>query len=380
MGRLFWKLFLFIWLGQMAAVFGTGALFWAERRGLVAHLQGAHLPLPADRMEGPPPSFMRGHPPGDGAFRGEQPPFPPGGRRPGLPVWPVMAGCLASLLCAAGLAWYFAKPIRRLRSGFDALSAGNLDVRVMPGMGARRDDLADLGWDFDRMAERMQAVLEGQRRLLHDVSHEMRSPLARLQAAIGLARQQPGRVEDSMLRIERESERMNRLIGELLTLSRLEAGGSMAVGEVDMDEVMTGVVEDARFEGLERKVEIDYVPGRMGRVQGNAEMLHRAIENVVRNALRFSPVGEAVHIEAGMNESGDFEITILDQGPGVDAQDLLRIFTPFFRGTAETNGDGYGLGLAIARQVVIGSGGHIAAMNTDAAGLLVSIQIPAGRS
>lgn len=381
MGRLFWKLFLFIWLGQVLAVLGTGALFWAERRGLVGTAEHAMRPPP------PPPPDMRErgapqHPPFANGFSPDEPGFrPPPHRSPAhpgihLPFWPLFAGFFASLLCAGGLAWYFAKPIRHLRLGFRAVSNGDLTIRVSPQTGARRDELADLGRDFDRMAERMEAVLDGQRRLLHDVSHELRSPLARLQAAIGLARQQPERLGDSMSRIERESERMNRLIGELLALSRLEAGCALAPGSVDMDELMAGVVEDARFEGMGRGLAIVYLPGEMACVQGNAEMLHRAIENVVRNALRFSPVGGVVRIEAGMMAAGRFGVSVLDRGPGVDEQDLASIFTPFFRGKGETNGDGYGLGLAIARQVVLAMGGEIAAENVKESGFMISMNIP----
>ncbi|WP_295008367.1 ATP-binding protein [uncultured Dechloromonas sp.] len=382
MGRLFWKLFLFIWLGQVLAVLGTGALFWAERRGFVGTAEQAMRPPPPpppgtmrERGEGPPSRFA------EGFAHDEPPPPPPPRRAPGhsgihLPFWPLFAGFFASLLCAGGLAWYFAKPIRHLRRGFKAVSGGDLTTRVSPGMGRRRDELADLGQDFDRMAERMEGVLEGQRRLLHDVSHELRSPLARLQAAIGLARQQPERSGDSMSRIERESERMNRLIGELLTLSRLEAGCTLELGSVDMDELMAGVVEDARFEGMARALTIAYVPGEMACVRGNAEMLHRAIENVVRNALRFSPPGDVVRIEAGLVEAGRFMITVLDRGPGVDAEDMASIFTPFFRGKGEANGDGYGLGLAIARQVVLASGGEIEAANGKESGFRISISIP----
>lgn len=377
MGRLFWKLFLFIWLGQMAAVLGTGALFWAERHGLLNAVEGERHPRP------PPTGPRWGEPPRPEGFSnprpyGDRPPPPPRPEPPGvhLPLWPLFAGFVASLLCAAGLAWYFAKPIRHLRNGLAAVSSGDLGVRVTPGMGARRDELADLGHDFDHMAERLQAVVEGQRRLLHDVSHELRSPLARLQAAVGLARQQPERMEETMTRIEHESERMNRLIGELLTLSRLEARSAVSLAPVDMEELMAALVEDARFEGLGRNIGIDYAPGRMAKVTANGELLHRAVENVVRNALRYSPPGGVVRIEAGANESGIFRITVLDTGPGVGEADLAAIFTPFFRGDAVANNDGYGLGLAIARQVVVSLNGTIVAENRESAGLSVYIDIP----
>lgn len=391
MGRLFWKFFLFIWLGQMAAVFGTGALFWAERQQFEARMQAEGFVRPPwfdDRQQHGfdhrPPDYGPGHPP-DGPPLGS----PPGPPRHGLgsrslPIFPILAGFLASLICAAGLAWYFAKPIRYLRQAFDAAADGDLALRVSPLMAGRRDELADLGLGFDRMSQRLGALMSGQRRLLHDVSHEMRSPLARLQAAIGLARQQPARLDDSLSRIEREGERMNLLVGELLTLSRLDAGVGQPVEPVELGELLADIVEDARFEGAERQVSVNYVPGEMATLQANPDLLHRAIENVLRNALRFSPPGGGVEIAAGRGEDGDFCIAIGDSGPGVPEAQLELIFQPFFRvdpvGGEASNGDGlpngYGLGLAIAQRVIATVHGQISAKNKATGGLLVEIKLP----
>jgi len=375
-GRLFWKFFLFIWLGQMAAVLGIGALFWVERQQFEERVasQGRMPPgvFGPDFRDRPPPAFERGE-------ANDHPRPPPGGRPPGrdrLPLLPMFVGLLASLLCAAGLAWYIAKPIRHLRQAFDAAAEGDLEVRVSPSMGGRRDELADLGDDFDRMTERLQALMAGQKRLLHDVSHEMRSPLARLQAAIGLARQQPARMADSLLRIEREGERMNGLVGELLTLSRLEAGVAGPLEDIEIGELLADIVEDTRFEGAAKQVGIDYAPGEMAEIRANPELLHRAIENVVRNALRFSPAGGAIRIEAGRVESGHFRISIGDDGPGVPESQLDNIFKPFFRGDGQSVAGGYGLGLAIARQVIAAVDGKIAAKNRVGGGLLVEIDLP----
>ncbi|NTV68529.1 MAG: HAMP domain-containing protein [Azonexaceae bacterium] len=374
MGRLFWKFFLFIWLGQVAAVVGTGTFFWFER-------QQSHLR--ADQPPPPPPAFD-GHRPPPNEFDHHTPPHhqpPPNGKPPGgpLPMFPMIAALIASLLCAAGVAWYFAKPIRHLRDAFATAAEGNLDTRVGSAMGGRRDELANLGQDFDRMTERLQALMAAQKRLLHDVSHEMRSPLARLQAAIGLARQQPGRVEDSLARIEREGERMNGLISELLTLSRLEAGVSGPQEKVDLGELLGEIVEDARFEGAAEQVGIDYAAAPALFVQANPELLHRAIENVVRNGLRFSPAGKRLRIEAKPEADGMIHLCIADQGIGVPEAELEAIFTPFYRGRNLATGDGYGLGLAIARQVISTVNGKIAAkMKSDGStGLLVEIVLPA---
>lgn len=378
MGRLFWKFFLFIWLGQMAAVLGTGMLFWAERRNFELHMTGSGEAPPAYPQHRPPPTGEFGRPPPPGEFAGPPRHGPGGGRPPGMhiPVFPVLAGLLASVLCAAGLAWYFARPIRQLRSGFDRVADGDLDARVAPGMQGRRDELADLGRDFDRMTERLQGVVEGQKRLLHDVSHEMRSPLARLQAAIGLARQQPTRMDDCLQRVERESERMNQLVGQLLTLSRLEAGVTEATELVDMAELLAGIVEDARFEAASRQVVIDYTAGEMAEIRANSELLHRAIENVLRNAIRYSPEGGKVAVTAG-RRGEVFHVRIADQGPGVAANELEAIFKPFFRGGAARSGDGHGLGLAIARRVMLAIKGRIYASRGEGGGLVVEIEMPA---
>lgn len=392
MGRLFWKFFLFIWLGQMAAVLGTGMLFWAERKNFEVRMSGNGERHPQDAAEPdlhrrppPPPPGAFGRPLPPGGF-GEPQPGERGGRPPQdrpmgppgvhLPIFPVLAGLLASVLCAAGLAWYFARPIRQLRSGFDRVADGDLEARVAPGMQGRRDELADLGRDFDRMTERLQSVVEGQKRLLHDVSHELRSPLARLQAAVGLARQQPARMDDCLLRVERESERMNQLVGQLLTLSRLEAGVAEATEPVDMAELLADIVEDARFEAEARHVVIAYDAGDMAEIRGNSELLHRAIENVLRNAIRYSPAGGRVGVGAG-KRGQVFQVRIEDQGPGVEADELEAIFKPFFRGRAARPGDGHGLGLAIARRVMRVMGGDIQASRGAAGGLVVEIEIPA---
>jgi two-component system, OmpR family, sensor kinase len=378
-GKLFWKFFVFIWLAQMAAVFGTGAFFWYERQSAEAAGFAAGQPRPPPSFAGHRPPPPEAHGPVDGHRR--PPPPPPGGKGPGggLPLLPLLAGLLASLLCAAGMAWYFSRPIRHLRDAFAGVGGGDLAVRVGAAMGGRRDELADLGRDFDAMAERLQALVAGQQRLLHDVSHEMRSPLARLQAAIGLLRQQPGRLEDSLARIEREGERMNRLVGELLTLSRLEAGVGGSLEAVEMGELLGTIVDDARFEGAARQVGIELVAGPIAVVSANPELLQRAIENVVRNALRHSPAGGVVRIAADCRSAGTYSLSIEDQGPGVAEADVEAIFAPFYRGAGAAGSDGYGLGLAIARQVIAAVNGKIAAkMKSPGAGsgLRVEITLP----
>lgn len=378
MGRLFWKFFLFIWLAQLVGMLGVGAVFWFEhhrseewRASVVPG--GGDLRRPGVPFEDAPPFALAG-PPGPPDFEHSHGPREGGPPDPGLriPLVPFLAALLASLACAIGLAWYLAKPIRHLRNAFDAAADGNLDVRIGSGMGGRRDELADLGRNFDRMTERLCALMGAQKRLLHDVSHEMRSPLARLQAAIGLARQQPDRMENSLERIERESERMNSLVGELLTLSRLDAGVVGQRENVDLAELLNNIVEDARFEGAARQLRVELVMDEIPEVHANAEMLHRAIENVVRNALRHSPNGGTVLVEARRSGQG-IRLLVCDRGPGVPEGELESIFQAFYRGERQEAGNGYGLGLAIAKRVFETISGEIKAKNQEGGGLLVEI-------
>ncbi|NIA57872.1 HAMP domain-containing histidine kinase [Massilia sp. TW-1] len=359
----------------------------------VAHLTGAdgrhyvafasrawHMPA----MEGPGPRDGRpgdgpGGPPRDGG-RG---PGGPGGGWFGLPPefgrhvgpWlPLAAAVLASLLFAALLAWYFSRPIRALQRAFDAAAAGDLAPKfahTAPRLIG--DELAELGHDFDRMSARLRALMDGQRRLLHDVSHELRSPLARLQAAIGLAHQQPERLRASLERIERESVRMDRLVGELLTLSRLEAATALPATEhVDLVEMVDQIADDARFEaGAEVAVE---APEPVT-VCAAPDLLWSAVENIVRNAVKHGAGGR---VDVGVHPDGTLvHIEVLDQGPGIAPDHLGDVFEPFFRSNpAHNNVDGHGLGLAIAKRVVETHGGRISAANRAEGGLRVTITLP----
>lgn len=378
MGRLFWKFFICIWLVQVLGMFGVGFSFWLRDQAALDARQAHHL------SSSPP------HPPG--AMPPDHRPLPPMGHN-GVPMPPphgthllppievVVATLVVGLLCAALLAWYFSKPIRNLRTAFDAAADGKLDTRLGPSIGKHRDELSDLGHDFDRMAERLQALVNSQRHLLHDVSHELRSPLARLQAAIGLVRQRPEKLESTLDRIELESTRMDRLVGELLTLSRLETGvmGEMQE-EFNLDELVGEIIDDARFEAeLQGKV-IEFHGYCEVIVRGRAELLGRAIENVVRNAVKHTPPGSWILITAGCDhDEGHVTLAIRDNGPGIPETDAERIFEPFFRSRNGSSSDGHGLGLAIAQRVMQAHHGHIAARNCTGGGLCVEMTLPVVR-
>jgi two-component system OmpR family sensor kinase len=375
MGRLFWKFLIFIWLVQLLGMVGIGASFWLKDQARAE--QGAQRSFESGGPFGPPSrNFMP--PPKDMPDPHNRPP-PPG---PHLlpPPELIIANILGSLLSAALLAWYFSKPIRSLRSAFDAAAEGDLETRLGPTMGKRRDELADLSRDFDRMAERLQALMDSQRHLLHDVSHELRSPLARLQAAIGLARQKPEKLESTMDRLELESSRIDQLVGELLTLSRLEAGGLGTQEEVNMDELIADIVEDARFEAETQGRTVDFQGYADVIVQGRAELLGRAIENVVRNAIKHTPQGSWVLVKAEHNPSRHhLLLSIRDNGNGVSETDIDKIFDPFFRSGSNSGTDGHGLGLAIAQRVMQAHGGTISARNSAGGGLCVEMMFPVKR-
>ena len=315
---------------------------------------------------------------------------PPGGSRPPRPpqprYWPrnlpppnaLLATLAASLATALLLAWYVAKPIRSLRGAFEAVASGDLQRRIASQVGARNDELADLGRDFDRMASRLQTSMEGQRRLLHDVSHELRSPLARLQAAVGIMRQKPEQPADMIARIEDETARIDHLVGELLTLSRLEAGElAGAEEEIDMHELVEEVVQDANFEAQTQGRQVLWKESGTSILHGRPDLLHSAIENIVRNALKHAPESRNVWVETTADASQQhYVLRVLDEGPGVPKEELPSLFSPFFRGANTTNREGYGLGLAIARRCIEAHGGIIQADNRPAGGLRVEIVLP----
>ncbi|MYN03768.1 HAMP domain-containing protein [Pseudoduganella sp. DS3] len=347
----------------------------AYRRPAAAAASAA-APLPAPQAGAmPPPGPEIG--PGQGRAERGSPGGPPPRFRPLTPFIPIAAAVLASLLFAALLAWYFARPIRALRQAFDAAASGDLEPRFGGKPGAGGDELTTLGRDFDRMTARLRALLDGQKNLLHDVSHELRSPLARLQAAIGLAHQQPEKAAASMERIERESVRMDKLVGELLTLSRLEAGAFDAPREeFSAAELLEEILQDASFEAASSGREVEARLDGDARIMGQPELLARAIENVVRNAIKHSPQGGKVEVESSL-DGAFLRVRVLDSGPGVAQEDLGKIFQPFYRSSnAAKDVDGHGLGLAIAQQVVQQHGGRIAAANRAGGGLCVELTLP----
>ncbi|MDW8847166.1 ATP-binding protein [Erwinia sp. MMLR14_017] len=282
-------------------------------------------------------------------------------------------GLLFSLL----LAWNLTRPMRQLREGFTRVSKGDLSVRLFPTMRRRHDELSVVAQDFDAMVERLSVLVQAREALLHDVSHELRSPLARLQLATGLARQTPESVGQSLDRIDEEARRLDKMIGELLTLSRAEHETLPDEQYFDLLGLLEAVTNDARYEAQVPGVEVLLYADEAGdyTVKGDAKLIRSAVENVVRNALRFSLQGEQVRISL-KQEQGWLTITVIDQGPGVDADKLSSIFDPFVRVNSPLSGKGYGLGLSIVRKVLLAHQGDVSAVNGKHGGLELTLRLP----
>ena len=314
---------------------------------------------------------------------GPDPLITPRGPEPGPLSWlnipPPMLwiGGLGGLLFSILFAWHLTRPMNALRRSFGQVARGDLGIRLWPALRWRRDELTEVAQEFDLMVERLQQLVEGREQLLHDVSHELRSPLARIQMAIGLAEQSPEKVSDALARIRLETERMDRMIGELLTLSRAEQGHGLGQSHYDLLALVDTVIQDARFEAQQSGVEIELEQalGEGCLLLGHAELVRRAVENVVRNALRFSQSGQTVSVSL-MRLGQEVQLSIADRGPGVEEGKLAGIFDPFVRIGSPRMGKGYGLGLAIARKAVILQGGSIQARNRAQGGLRVTMTLP----
>ena len=290
------------------------------------------------------------------------------------------SGLVGVFIFSALLTIFMIVPIRRIRVAFGMLAAGDLKVRLGSAWLRRQDEIADLATDFNRMASRLEELVASRDRLLADISHELRSPLARLHLAIALARQSPEKEAQSLERIGKEADKLEEMVGELLTLSKIESGATTSDEYFFVSEVSRMVADDARFEAQGKGVEIRFAanpehPDHEALIVGSGKLISRAIENIVRNALRFSRSGETITLEMESSQAGT-SLTIRDQGPGAKPEQLKSLFDPFFRGDPGS-GHGYGLGLAIAKRAILAHGGTITAANGDHEGLTITIWLPA---
>jgi len=296
------------------------------------------------------------------------------GQRGGRPVFFGVLILVSGVTCLL-LARYLTRPLDTLRAAGQAIAAGDLAARAGSDAGARRDEIGALARDFDRMAERVQQLVESQQRLLRDVSHELRSPLTRLQAAAGLLRQRAGPDEVSNLdRIDKEVAQLDALIGQILAYTRLEQLERVDPSPVDLVSLLMDIAADARYEGAAAGIEVSLDAPSTQIVQGDIRLLHSALENVVRNAVQHA--GSCVRVSVGSTDAG-LKLLVSDDGPGVDVEALARLFEPFYTGT-EMAGRGAGIGLAITQRAVNLHGGEVAARNGPAGGLEIEISLPAG--
>jgi signal transduction histidine kinase len=271
---------------------------------------------------------------------------------------------------------YLTKPLYKLSEAAANIAEGRLDTRVDPSLRNRRDEIADLARNFDRMAERIETLITGQRRLLGDVSHELRSPLSRLIVALSLVKQgPPEEVAENLERIGFEARRLDTLIGQLLALTRIDSGvdrGSPA--PFDLTSLVQEVANDGNFEARARNRSVIIKQADACTLNGFEELLRSAVENVVRNAIRHTVEASSVEISLQVDNSRA-QLRVRDHGPGVPESMLSEIFLPFRRvgnGTSE----GAGLGLAIAERAVNVHRGGLRALNLPDGGLIVEIDLP----
>lgn len=300
----------------------------------------------------------------------------------GLPWLGILIAVLSSGLVCYVLSRYLTSPILRLRRATQKLAGGDLSARAGGASLRGKDEISQLVRDFDLMAEQIEKLIGAQSRLLKDISHELRSPLARLTVALELARQRTGTDAQPVLdRISLESNRMNELIGSLTTIARLESGTGARRAPVQLEEILEEIARDAAFECQARHCQVEVEVLDELPTLGDPTLLRSAIENVVRNATRYTPDGTTVKIHAEKSSArGRTEaiIRVTDCGPGVPPEDLEKIFRPFYRiddARVRTTG-GVGLGLAITDQATRLHGGSVKASNLPEGGLLVEIRLP----
>ena len=300
-------------------------------------------------------------------------------RAPWMRWIPVGLQILLTLIVIAGVGWVVARhlsqPLERIQAVVRRVAAGELSSRVGAPLDARDDEYGRLARDFDRMAAQIETLVQSRDQLLHDVSHELRAPLSRLRFAIELARDD--RAPETLERADREIARIDFLVGELLALARMDHAGASgtAMPTVDLRALAEDVVEAEAPQARHRGVDLRLQADAPLEAAVDREGMTRALENVVRNAVRHAPSDTPVNVRVEQR-GGEAVMSVTDQGPGVGAEELPRLFEPFFRGRAAQGGDGHGLGLAIVARVLRAHRGRVEARNRAAGGLEVTLRWP----
>lgn len=296
----------------------------------------------------------------------------------GLALHWIVAFAVSGFICYL-LARYLTKPIVQLQAASRELAAGRLETRAVTHAERRSDELGDLVRDFNTMAERIEGLVSSQRQLISDVSHELRSPLARLIVAMDLARERKGN-DPAFDRMERDFERLSEMVGRLLTVARLDAAGtSVEMKSLNLRALVAEVVSDAEFAARERQRSVRFSGEKEVYVRGNGDLLRSAIENIVLNAVRYTAPDTTVDVNLQTDTaSASAQLTVRDHGPGVPEKELQNIFRPFYRvaNARDDQSGGAGLGLAITDKVIRIHGGTVNAANAADDGLEVRIKIP----
>lgn len=356
MTKLFWRVFLLFWLTLLLTISLVRLTFvWQND---------------ADWRPG-----MR--PPPHGLIQSA--PSPPLYRHP---VFHLTLMLISSAIFSLLLARYIVSPIRQLKQALAELAANRWQTRLDLNLTSRRDEFGSLSRNFNHMATQASNAIASQQRLLHDVSHELRSPLARMQILTGLAAQSPADAMQAISRIEQETEKLNELVDEILTFSRLDSGAAAPhLIEVDIADLLKVLVDDTQLEAQAQHKTIFLQLTEVALISANPDLLCRAIENVLRNAIKFSPPCSEITVRLRQTHNAVL-LEIADQGPGVPEALQDKLFTPFFR--ANSSFSGVGLGLSIAKRAIDSCGGSISAHNLSGqqhiSGFVVCIKFPLSSS
>lgn len=295
-----------------------------------------------------------------------------------LPVLQIITALIIVALLTAFVTWRITGPLRKLKQATHSFARGNFDTRLPDLVGSRKDEIGEVGLAFNHMAERIGLLVSNQQRLFRDISHELRTPLARQQIALELlARKLPPEEHQSLQRIEREIDRMNLLIDQVLTLLRLEQSGQKPNEEnYDLSHLLFTLAQDAQFEA-QSKHQIQLQQPEHLLLVGQPELVSRAVENILRNAIRYTPDDGQITLQVKVH-ADQIVICIEDEGEGVPEDSLKHLFEPFYRVEASRNqqSGGYGVGMAIAEQAIRTQGGTIEASNRPTGGLRVAINLP----
>lgn len=280
-----------------------------------------------------------------------------------------------TLLASWLLARLYTRSLHTLDSAMRRFADGALDTRTSAELSNGEAEVANLARVFDGMADKIESLITRQRRLFHDVSHEIRSPLARIEVALELARREPERTQNSLERIEKEVGNINALVESLLTYARLENSANMTKSPVGLADILDGVADDLGFEAQQKNVTVKTVLEGDPVINADGNLLARALDNIARNSLRHAPAQSQITLSLS-SDAESFIIRCRDTGPGMPEEELANMFAPFVRGANVRTGTGFGLGLAIAKRSVTAHGGSILARNIKPHGLETEIRLP----